>query len=116
MLSYLYMSSRSAEQPYGRGEGAESPPPSRFSLGQVVATPGAIEALRSAGQDPMEFLARHIVGDWGDLEEEDKQENELSVEQGYRILSAYRLSDETKVWIITEADRSVSTILLPSEY
>ena len=62
------------------------------------------------------ILARHVVGDWGDLEDEDKQENELSVEQGFRILSAYNLDDNTKIWIITERDRSATTILLPSEY
>jgi hypothetical protein len=88
----------------------------RFPLGQVVATPGALEALESAQQDPLELLARHVRGDWGDLEEEDKQENELSVEQGFRILSAYTLSTEVKVWVITEADRSATTILLPREY
>ena len=88
----------------------------RFPLGQVVATPGALEALQAAQQDPLELLARHSCGDWGDLDEEDKQENELSVEQGFRILSAYILSTEIKVWVITEADRSATTILLPSDY
>ena len=110
------MNSRSPEQPRNSGEETEPRLSPRFSLGQVVATPGALEALRSAEQEPVGFLARHVTGDWGDLEEEDKQENELSVEQGYRILSAYTLSDETRVWIITEADRSATTILLPSEY
>ena len=75
-----------------------------FSLGQVVATPGAIKALEVAGQDPIEFLSRHIVGDWGDLTDEDKQENELSVEQGFRLLSAYTLATGEKVWVITERD------------
>ena len=88
----------------------------RFPLGQVVATPGALEAIEAAGQTPIEFIARHHVGDWGDLDEEDKQENELSVEQGYRILSAYQTNDHIKIWVITEADRSVTTLLLPAEY
>lgn len=88
----------------------------RFSLGQVVATPGALNALLAAGQGPTEFIWRHISGDWGDLDEADKAENELSVKEGFRILSAYRLKTGVKVWIITEADRSATTFLLPEEY
>ena len=87
-----------------------------FELGQVVGTPGALQALTEAGQLPAEFLARHVTGDWGDLCDEDKEENELSVEQGFRILSAYKLQTGAKVWVITEADRSATTILLPDEY
>jgi len=109
------MSPLNPEQPV-TGEYPEALQKPRFLLGQVVATPGALEVLQQAEQDPSEFLARHVVGDWGDLEDEDKQENELSVEQGYRILSAYKLDNDTKIWIITEHDRSVTTILLPSEY
>jgi hypothetical protein len=88
----------------------------RFSLGQVVGTPGALHAFEEAGQHPAEFLSRHVSGDWGDLCEEDVTENELSVDQGFRILSSYELSTGTKVWVITEADRSATTILLPDEY
>ena len=88
----------------------------RFSVGQVVGTPGALQALEEAGQLPIELLARHVAGDWGDLCDEDKAENELSVEQGFRILSAYKLQTGTKVWVITEADRSATTFLLPEEY
>lgn len=88
----------------------------RFTLGQLVATPGALDALQATGEDVVTFVARHVTGDWGDLEEEDIQENELSVEKGFRILSAYHLKDGTKIWIITEADRSATTVLLPSEY
>jgi hypothetical protein len=88
----------------------------RFSLGRVVATPGALRALEKAEQLPAAFLDRHAEGDWGDVPEEDKQENELSVEHGFRILSAYTTSAGEKIWIITEADRSSTTILLPSEY
>jgi hypothetical protein len=84
-----------------------------FPLGQVVATPGALEAIQDAGQEPVEFLQRHIAGDWGEVPPEDAQENELSVGQGFRILSAYSLSTGVKIWIISEADRSVTTLLLP---
>ena len=87
-----------------------------FDLGQVVATPGALSALERAGESPFAYLARHVTGDWGDLVEEDRQENELALKSGFRLLSAYRLGDETKIWIITEHDRSVTTLLLPSEY
>jgi hypothetical protein len=88
----------------------------RFQLGRMVATPGALEALKEAGQDAIEFIYRHQQGDWGDLKEEDKRENEFSVDKYLRIFSAYHLKDQTKIWIITEADRSVTTVLLPSEY
>lgn len=90
----------------------------RFPLGQVVATPGALQALTDAGQTPQEFLTRHITGDWGDLGDEDRQENERSLKDGCRLLSAYLLRDQTKtkIWIITEADRSSTCLLLPEEY
>lgn len=76
----------------------------KFPLGQTVATPGALEALEQAGQDAAALLARHQGGDWGDLAEEDKRENELSLTQGFRLLSAYHLTTGVKIWIITEAD------------
>jgi hypothetical protein len=88
----------------------------QFSLGQVYATPGAIEALNENGQDAIEFLNRHQRGDWGCLSDEDKQENEFSVDKELRIFSAYKLNDDTRIWIITEADRSSTTVLLPAEY
>jgi hypothetical protein len=88
----------------------------RFPLGQTMATPGALEAFVRTGETPLPFLARHANGNWGDVDEHDKAENEFSVEHGFRILSAYRLADDTRIWIITEADRSVTTILLPEEY
>ncbi len=91
-------------------------PSPRFALGQIVATPGALRSLQESGQSPLELITRHVTGDWGELGKEDKQENERSVEKGYRILSAYRLRSGEKVWVITEADRSVTTILLPAEY
>jgi hypothetical protein len=86
-----------------------------FPLGQLVVTPGAIETLGQQGVNPFELLARHMSGDWGDLDDADKQENELSVQKGYRILSAYGRGTQ-RLWIITEADRSVTTILRPDEY
>jgi hypothetical protein len=90
--------------------------PAKFPLGQVVATPGALAALQSTGQSPVPFLQRHSQGDWGELDPEDVQENEFALTYGLRLLSAYTLKDGTHIWIITEADRSVTTILLPSEY
>ena len=96
-------------------EQLEQPKP-LFDLGQIVATPGALETLASLGIEPSTLLDRHIVGDWGDMVEEDKQENDFSVDKYLRIFSAYIIAEDVKVWVITEADRSVTTILLPSEY
>jgi hypothetical protein len=90
--------------------------PGRFSLGRAVATPGAIEVLREAGHIPPEFLLRHKHGDWGDLDLEDKHVNEEALRNGQRLLSAYRTRLSDKLWIITEWDRSVTTLLLPDEY
>jgi hypothetical protein len=87
-----------------------------FSLGRTVMTPGALEALAESEQQPSEFLERHQQGDWGEVDEFDWQENDLSVRGGFRILSAYRTAKDVKLWAITEADRSSTTILLPSEY
>ncbi len=88
----------------------------KFNLGQVVATPGALEALESAGQLPTEFLSRHAACDWGEVDDEDKQSNDDALKTGARLLSAYRTSLDERLWIITEADRSSTCILLPSEY
>jgi hypothetical protein len=88
----------------------------RFPLGQLVATPGALAALAESGHSPLEFVRRHQQGDWGEVPEEDRQENEYSVTHGFRLLSAYTLRTGIRMWIITEADRSATTILLPSEY
>lgn len=87
-----------------------------FPLGNAVATPGALEAMSKAKVPAIELLARHQLGDWGDMPDEDKQENDLSVYQDLRIFSAYKIAPGSTVWIITEADRSVTTILLPDEY
>ena len=88
----------------------------KFLLGRLVATPGALAALEQANQNALEFLSRHQQGDWGEVPKEDKQENEFSVLNDLRILSAYTLTTGTKIWLITEADRSATTILLPEEY
>jgi hypothetical protein len=88
----------------------------KFSLGQVASTPGAIAALQESGEEPTPYLQRHNGGDWGELDEHDERENELSLQRGFRLLSAYTLRSGVKIWIITEADRSSTTILLPCEY
>ena len=94
------------------------PPKKRrvFELGQIVATPGALAALQKAGQEPHDFLASHVVCEWGDLSHEDQIENDYSLEHGFRLLSSYRTNAGDKLWIITEADRSATTLLLPEEY
>ena len=88
----------------------------RFRLGETYITPGAEDALMMAGQTGIEFLRRHMSGDFGELVDEDAQENELSLQEGFRVLSVYRTAKGQKLWIITEADRSATTILLPSDY
>ena len=87
-----------------------------FDLGQLVATPGALAALEKTGQNAMDFLSRHVRGDWGELPKEDKEENQLSLDKGFRLLSSYRTTAGDKLWVITEADRSHTTLLLPEEY
>jgi hypothetical protein len=87
-----------------------------FPLGQIVATPGALAALERAQQAPTCFLARHASGDWGELEPTDMAENEYSIAHGFRLLSSYQTNTGEKLWIITEADRSATTLLLPEEY
>ena len=87
-----------------------------FLAGRLVATPGALALLERINKSPLEFLSRHLRGDWGDLCQEDKTENELSHKYGFRLMSSYQVTDTGKIWIITEADRSVTTLLLPAEY
>jgi hypothetical protein len=87
-----------------------------FFLGQILATPGALAAMVEAGENPRRFVLRHVSGDWGELGEEDRQANDAAVRLGLRVFSAYRMSDGQKLWVITEADRSATTLLLPSEY
>ena len=87
-----------------------------FSLGMIVSTPGILSALERNSQTPAEFIGRHLLGDWGDLCAEDRRANDEAIACGHRLLSAYRLHDGTRLWIITESDRSVTTLLLPAEY
>ena len=89
---------------------------SLFSLGHIVATPGALDALQQAGHTAQEFLARHSAGDWGELSAEDRKENTFAVTRSLRLLAAYRLSTSVRIWLITEAARSATTVLLPEEY
>lgn len=87
-----------------------------FSLGQISLTIGAQDALKESNQTANEFLAKHSTGNWGDVCDDDKKENELSLIEGFRILSAYKTKNNVKIWAITEAGRSSTTILLPSDY
>lgn len=87
-----------------------------FQLGKVVGTPGAIEALNQAGQQPSEFLDRHVLGDWGNLDDYDQKVNVDALEHDLRLLSSYQTKLGEDLWVITEADRSVTTLLLPEEY
>ena len=88
----------------------------QFRLGQTLATPGALAALKKSGDALGELLERHRCGDWGETCPEDAQTNEDALRGGGRVFSVYRLRDGTKIWIITEADRAATTALLPDEY
>ncbi|KAE9848418.1 hypothetical protein QZM25_32065 [Burkholderia contaminans] len=88
----------------------------RFELGVVLVTPAGLAALEAAQIPEVLLLARHVHGDWGELSEEDRLQNELAVLLGLRLLSSYPLPTGGKVWVITEADRSATTILLPDDY
>lgn len=87
-----------------------------FPVGRLLATPAALAALERTNESGWAYLARHVQGDFGDLDEEDRRANEEAITGGTRIFSAYNLKDGTRIWIITEADRSYTTILLPSDY
>jgi hypothetical protein len=87
-----------------------------FPLGRTVATPGAIEALARTGTSPSSLLDRHVSGDWGDCSPDDKRANDFDLEHEGRLFSVYHLSDKTKVWCITENDKSSTCLLLPSDY
>ncbi len=88
-----------------------------FDLGRVVATPGALALLTAAGENPADLLDRHVRGDWGEVPPEDARENARSLKYGWRVMSSYPVGDAgERVWVITEADRSSTCLLLPSEY
>ena len=97
-----------------RNKHAEARP--RFSLGQIVGTPDALQALEESGESPDIFLRRHAIGDWGDIDEHDRRENELALREGFRLMSVYPTKKGTTIWVLTEADRSSSCILLPENY
>ncbi|MDR8027941.1 hypothetical protein KPA93_32470 [Burkholderia cenocepacia] len=88
----------------------------RFKLGRIFATPAALEAIADARVSIIDLLIRHVRGDWGDLSEADREQNELSLEVGLRLLSSYVLPSGQTVWVITEWDRSSTTFLLPGDY
>jgi len=94
---------------------SESTPKVRFDMGQIVITAGADITLAQIERHPVQLLARHVEGKWGNLDEHDLKENEFSLENGYRLLSAYNIED-ARFYVITECDRSVTTVSLPEEY
>lgn len=97
-------------------------PTPRFAPGRLLATPGALDALQAASTPPIALLRRHLAADWGDVDDEDWQANDDAIagegkpERQTRVLSAYNLPTGARIWVITEADRSATTILLPEEY
>lgn len=90
--------------------------PTRFPLGRLVATPGALAAFAATGETPLAYVQRHAAGDWGSVGADDWAANGQALRDGERLFSAYRLADGTRVWIITEADRTSTCVLLPEEY
>jgi len=93
---------------------AQKIPIALFRLGKLVATPNALQRLSQ--EDILVAIQRHQAGDWGDLDEHDRQENEISLQRGFRLLSVYHGKNGTKFYLITEADQSVTTVLLPEDY
>ncbi len=87
----------------------------RFELGRVVATSGALDLCEEANVSPSSIIHRHASGDWGEIPPEDARENERSLKYGWRVMSSYPVGDET-IWVLTKADRSATTLLLPGEY
>ena len=89
---------------------------SLFRSGRICATDGVAHLIETGRLDPRPYVTRHLTGDWGDLCEEDRQFNNAGLKLGSRLLSSYDVSPDLRLWIITEADRSATTLLLPSEY
>lgn len=87
-----------------------------FHMGRIVITPGAINALKKSGENGGEFLARHERGEWGIVCPDDQKRNNMALIEGERLVSSYALKSGAEMWIITEADRTVTTLLLPEEY
>ena len=88
--------------------------PVHFELGRVLITPNAMHSIPA--QEVQAALARHAAGDWGDIDEHDRRENELTLSEGLRLMSVYQVKPRMRFWIITEADRSATTVLLPEDY
>ena len=93
---------------------ARTIPAAKFRLGQVVATPNALDRLTP--EDILLAIQRHQAGDWGDVAEDDRRENEWSLQKGFRLFSVYHTGNGVTFWMITEADRSVTTVLMPEDY
>jgi hypothetical protein len=93
---------------------ARACPTAKFRLGHIVSTPNALQSLTS--DDMLTAIARHQAGDWGDLDEKDRQANDQALVNGTRILSVYHAANGKKFWLITESNRKVTTILLPEDY
>lgn len=89
-------------------------PIAKFRLGKIVSTPNALAQLSQ--DDILASIQRHQAGDWGEMDEYDRQENESALQNGFRLLSVYRSAAGVKFWLITEADRSVTTVLMPEDY
>jgi hypothetical protein len=103
------------EQPRGDDRGQLENQP-LFELGQLLMTSGVAELVQQEGLDPIPFIIRHGKGNWGDLDAEDLRANEIALNTGSRLFSSYNLSNNRKLWVITEWDRSCTTLLLPNEY
>jgi hypothetical protein len=101
------MAAHTGRQPIPQGQA--------FDLGRLLSTPGALRKLNGLGVPAIDLIARHAAGDWGDLDEHDRKANEEALQTGARLLSAYEVGG-VKFWVITEADRSATTVLLPEEY
>lgn len=87
-----------------------------FPLGQVCATPAAMDLMEQMSLSPLEFIVRHVFGDWGQVCQDDRDANQAALQNGTRLLSAYEVPNGQRLWVLTEADRSVTTLLLPSDY
>jgi hypothetical protein len=93
---------------------AKAYPIAKFRLGKIVSTPSALDQLSQ--DDILLAIQRHQAGDWGDVDEDDRKKNELSLEQGLRLFSVYHARSGVKFWLITEADRSHTTVLMSADY
>jgi hypothetical protein len=95
---------------------ASIPQPARFQAGQLLMTAGIKDLVVKEKLNLIPYVVRHLNGDWGDIPAEDARANQAALRDGDRLLSAYQVTSEARVWIITESDRSATTVLLPEEY